>query len=105
MAKNPPNLTRRGGMWRFHRRVPKVYLSIVGKLDVQLSTGIKCADDPKGIAASRRAIQINRDLETHWELLAAGKDAEAHQFWDEAQTAARKLRISPPIDQLVPAHC
>jgi integrase len=98
VAKNPENLTKRGGMWRFQRRVPKAYLSIVGRADIQISTGVKCADDPRGNTASKRAAQINRDLEAHWELLATGKDAQAHQFWADAQAAVRKMKIAPLVD-------
>jgi integrase len=94
----PNNLTKRGGMWRFQRRVPSHFIAVVGRDDVKISTGIRCANDPKGITASRRAEQINRDLETQWRLLADGKNVEAQKFWADAQAAARKMRISPPID-------
>jgi integrase len=97
MTKPIPYLTRRGGMWHFQRKVPKELVALVGRGDIKLSTGIKCADDPKAVAANRQVARINQDLENRWLLMAEGKNAEALQFWEDAQTAARRLRISAPI--------
>jgi len=44
--------SRRGGFWVYIRRVPKAFAPYDGRGVVKLSTGIRIADDPKGVRAA-----------------------------------------------------
>ena len=91
-------LVRRGGFWRFVRRVPKEYVDLDQRGIVQLSTKIRVADDPKKIAASGAAARINGDVEKYWRDLIDGNTAQAVRDYEAARKAARRLGISTPID-------
>ncbi|MGC2076742.1 MAG: hypothetical protein WA728_12055, partial [Xanthobacteraceae bacterium] len=91
-------LTKRGSFWRFCRRVPQEYLNLDTRGIVLESTKIRIADDPKGIRASQRALQMNADLERYWRELKAGKSAEAVRDYEAARRAAKAMRIAAPID-------
>src|ERR1700743_1978275 len=95
--KSPPNLTRRGGVWWFQRRVPAEYLDAFGKTHVFVTTKIKCFNDPKGLGASKKATEINAGLETLWQGLLDGKGSEARREGEHALATARRLRIGSPI--------
>lgn len=91
-------LIKRDGMWRFVRRVPTEYAALDKRGIVQHSTKIRVADDPRGIRARQRVARMNADLETYWHNLAHGDSAQALADYKSARSAARKLGISPPID-------
>jgi hypothetical protein len=88
---------KRDGLWRFVRRVPKEYAVLDKRRIVQHSTGVRVADDPRGIRARKIADNLNGALETHWRSLVDGESAEAVQDYEAARQAARRLRISEPI--------
>lgn len=92
------SLVRRDGYWRFVRRVPKEFTHLDKRGIVQQSTKIRIADDPRAIRASKVAEQLNASLESYWHSLAHGETATAIQEYEASRNAARKLGISPPID-------
>jgi integrase len=92
-------LTKRDGYWRFVRRVPKEFADFVKQPSVQLSTGIRVTDDPRAIAASKKATEINGAVERHWRDLANGIDsAKVRNEYDLAVRAAKRFGFSAPID-------
>lgn len=95
MAKN---LVRRDGMWRFVRRVPKEYAHLDRRGIVQHSTRIRVADDPRAIRARKVAEQLSASVEAYWHSLADGQTADAVREYEASRAAARKMGISPPID-------
>jgi integrase len=90
-------LVRRGGIWRFVRRVPKEYAALDPRGIVQHSTKVRITDDPRGIRARRVADGLNEALEAYWRNLADSDHAQAVRDYEAARNAARKLRISEPI--------
>jgi integrase len=88
---------KRDGLWRFVRRVPKEYAALDPRGIVQHSTGVRIADDPRGIRARKIADTLNGALEAHWRDLVEGRNAQAVRDYEAARLAARRLRISEPI--------
>ena len=90
-------LVRRGGIWRFVRRVPKEYATLDPRGIVQHSTKVRVADDPRGSRARRVADDLNVALEAYWHQLAGSDHIQALNDYEAARNAARKLKISEPI--------
>jgi integrase len=88
---------KRDGLWRFVRRVPKEYAALDQRKIVQHSTGVRVADDPRGIRARKIADNLNAALEAHWRDLVENRNAQAVRNYEAARQAARRLRISEPI--------
>jgi integrase len=91
------HLVKRGGVWRFCRRVPKEYAAIDPRGIVQQSTKVKVASDPRGAQAKRVADAMNEGLEAYWRNLADSDHAQAVRDYEAARNAARKLQINEPI--------
>src|SRR5215472_6704060 len=91
-------LVRRGGFWRFVRRVPKEYADFDKRGIVQQSTKIRVADDPKKMRARKVAGDMNSALERYWRDLTESDQAQAVRDYEAARNAARKLRLPGPID-------
>lgn len=93
-------LVRRGGFWRFVRRVPMEYLKLDNRGIVQRSTGIRIVDDPRAVRAREVVAQYNAELERYWRDLSESDsvDAQALRNHKAAMNAARKLNLSPPIN-------
>jgi integrase len=91
-------LVRRDSFWRFVRRVPQEYANLDKRGIVQQSTKIRVADDPKKIRARRVANNLNAALERFWRDLAEADSAQAVRDYHAAVNAAKKLQLSPPID-------
>jgi integrase len=90
-------LVRRGGFWRFVRRVPKEYAQLDPRGIVQQSTKVRVADDPRAIRARKVAQGYNDALETYWRDLVESDSAQAVRNYEAARMAARKIRVSEPI--------
>jgi integrase len=94
----PRHLVKREGYWRFVRRVPREYSELDMRGIVQQSTRVRIADDPRGLRASEVAVRLNRALETYWQSLLDGNTGRAVAEYEAARRAARRMRISPPIE-------
>jgi integrase len=93
------HLRRRAGLWYFVRRVPKEYAELDRRVIVQQTTGIRIADDPRAIRAKPAADRLNKDLIAYWHRLASGEDAQQAAIdYRAAHIAARRMNMSPPID-------
>ena len=91
------HLVKRGGMWRFVRRVPKEYATLDPRGIIQQSTQVKIAQDPRGAQAKRVADGMNEALKAFWRSLADSDHVQAVRDYEGARNAARKLGISEPI--------
>jgi integrase len=89
-------LTKRGGFWRFCRRVPDEYAGLDRRGIVQQSTKIRIVDDPRGIRAREVAQRMNDALETYWLDLANAGTAGAVADYHAATRAAKRMQISAP---------
>jgi integrase len=90
-------LVKRGGFWRFVRRVPKEYAALDPRGIVQQSTKVRVADDPRAIRARTVANGLNDALEGYWRNLVESDSAQAVRDYEAARTAARKIGVSEPI--------
>ena len=89
-------LTKRGGFWRFCRRVPDEYTALDPRGIVQQSTKVRIVDDPRGIRAREIALRMNEALEKYWRDLASAGTAQAVSDYHAASKAAKRMNISPP---------
>jgi hypothetical protein len=65
-------LTKRGGFWRFCRRVPDEYAALDRRAIVQQSTKVRIVDDPRALRAREVALgcRLSRCVE--------GGETDAH---------------------------
>jgi integrase len=89
-------LTKRGGFWRFCRRVPDEYAAFDHRGIVQQSTKVRIVDDPRGIRARDVALRMNDALENYWRDLANAGTVQAVADYHAASKAAKRMNISPP---------
>lgn len=73
-------LRRRGGVWYYHRRIPRAYARVIGREHVTITTGIQISNDPRAIRAVRRVEQLNELVERYWRNKAAGGNSEASEM-------------------------
>jgi integrase len=86
-------LTKRNGVWHYHRRVPADYAHLDKRGAVKLSTKIKVANDRAGTKASRIAARMNEIQEAYWRSLAEAKATEARQVYADAVKLARSFGL------------
>ena len=91
-------LFRRDGIWHFVRRVPKHFAEHDGRIIVRQSTGVHVVDDPRAIHARRVADAIDADLEKLWNRRANGETETALAEYEAARAAAKRLGVSPPVN-------
>lgn len=93
MAKHPKPARphARNGYWYLIRRVPKEVAHLDGRGQVQITTGIRVEDDPKGVAASDAIRKLDTALMEYWRDLAAGGDPDALGRYERAAETARSL--------------
>lgn len=61
-----PRPVSRDGFWYLVRRVPKHYAHLDPRSLVVLSTGIAIPDDPRGIRARQKVVELDDTLQTFW---------------------------------------
>lgn len=83
----PQNLQ---GIWSLVRFPPKRYQHVERRKVVKVSTGIRAADDPRGIRAYDVVQALNAELEAYWEGLLNGRAATPISV-DSARDHARRL--------------
>ncbi len=68
------HMHKRRGFWYYIRRVPKPALALVPRAVVVKSTSIRIADDPKGIVARTKVLELDSQLSYYWADLLQGKN-------------------------------
>ena len=86
---------KRDGFWYLIRRVPTEFLDVDERQIVRLSTGIRVADDPRGVFARKKVEELDRALWERWGFRRAGRAVEAETRYRAAVDTARTLG---PID-------
>lgn len=84
-------LMRKDGFWHYVRRVPQALRDLDTRTFRRQTTGIRIADDPRGVKARRVAGTINDQVEAYWRGLLDGRSAEAKRRYDAARQRARAL--------------
>lgn len=82
---------KRNGYWYLIRRVPKEFAHLDGRGQVQVTTGIRVEDDPKGVAAAEAIPKLDTALLEYWRDLAGGADPDARARYERAAETARTL--------------
>jgi hypothetical protein len=90
---NAPRPHKRRGFWYLVRRVPAAFAGVDPRPLVNLSTGIRVTDDPRGHAAQTAVAKLDAGLLRHWQDLKAGRDPDAATRYGEAAAAARKWGV------------
>lgn len=95
------HLTKRDGFWHYARRVPTAFTELDPRGVVKQSTGIRVADDPRGIKAQVAADRIDRETVSYWRGLVDGRSAEARIRYEAARKRARYMGFDyAPADEL-----
>ena len=91
---------RRKGFWYLLRRVPAEFAAVDRRTLIQISTGIRIADDPKGIRAATEVFRLNNDLIQYWQNKRAGYDRDAELRYAQARARARQegFRYGPAAE-------
>lgn len=84
----------RAGYWALVRRVPKEFSHLDRRSFARISTGIRVADDPRGVRASAVLPYLNADLERHWQDLAAGVKSGSVRSHVAVQRRAQRLGLT-----------
>src|SRR5262249_28082034 len=92
-------LVRRGGFWRFVRRVPKEYADFDKRGIVQQSTKIRVADDPKKMRARKVAGDMNNALERYWRPVR--RRITRTRCWRWQSRTQSTARSRPPIGAVI----
>lgn len=71
---NIQHLHKRRGYWYYIRRVPDHARTVDTRKWINKTTGIRIADDPRGISARARMSDFEIGLETEWADKLAGRD-------------------------------
>ena len=79
------------GFWYLVRRVPARFAAVDPRGIVRLTTGIRVADDPRGVRAAEEVRRLDAALVQYWEDRLAGKDTEARARFERAVNGARAL--------------
>jgi len=85
---------RHNGFWFLIRRVPTEFVPFDRRNPVRLSTGIRVADDPRGVRAGEVVARLDRDLARYWTDKRSGKDADAEARYRQACLSARALGLA-----------
>ena len=91
------------GFWFLVRRVPAEFAPFDRRNPVRVTTGIRVADDPRGVRAGEVVQRLDTDLVRYWKDVRSGKDANAEARYQQACTRARILGFAyaPATDAAV----
>jgi hypothetical protein len=84
---------RHSGFWFLVRRVPGEFRPFDRRNPVRVSSGIRIADDPRGVRAREIVERLDRVLARYWKDLKSGKDADAEVRYQTACVRARSLGL------------
>lgn len=74
---------KRKGFWYYIRRVPKAALHLESGAFVFKSTGIRVAEDPRGIIACTRVREIDTRQSLRWNNFAIGRDPRQRERYEQ----------------------
>lgn len=83
----------RAGYWALIRRVPKEFAHLDRRSFARISTGIRVADDPRGVRATTILPHLNAELERHWNDLAAGVKSGSVRSFTAVERRAKRLGL------------
>lgn len=75
------HMHKRRGFWYYIRRVPKAAVGMEARPFVAKSTGIRVADDPRGVVARKRVLEFDMAQAERWDDLLAGRDPGRRQAY------------------------
>ncbi len=88
-AMDKRHLTKRDGIWHYARRVPASLKAIDDRTIIKITTGVRVADDPRGVTAAKKAAVINGQVEQLWRDKLGGRSEDGQARYDAARSQAR----------------
>ncbi len=82
------------GFWYLVRRVPLEFAPYDQRNPVRVSTGLRIADDPRGIRAAQIVGKLDADLIRYWDDKRRGRDPDAAKRYERAVAKARHFGLS-----------
>lgn len=79
------------GFWYYVRYVPSEVAHLDKRSKVVMSTGIRIADDPRGIQASKAVRKLDEEMLAYWTDLREGRDPNRVKRFDWATEMARRM--------------
>lgn len=81
------------GFWYLVRRVPLEFAPYDHRNPVRVSTGLRIADDPRGIRAAQIVSKLDADLIRYWNDKRSGRDPDAAKRYERAIAGARHFGL------------
>jgi len=81
---------KRSGFWYLIRKTPREFWDIEPRRLIQITTGVRVADDPKGIRAKELVRQLDADLLALWKARISGSDPNARERYEAAVKEAQR---------------
>jgi hypothetical protein len=82
------------GFWFLVRRVPAEFSAYDSRKPVRISTGIRIADDPRGVRATEVVTKLHAELLQYWKDKRRGRDRDAEARYQQACNRARSLGLN-----------
>ena len=76
------------GFWCLVRRVPVGFEEIDRRQPVRMTTGIRVADDPRGVRAAEIVEKLDKELHAYWRDKRNGRDPDCKRRYAEASIGA-----------------
>lgn len=90
------------GFWWLVRRVPREFVAFDERRMVRLSTGVRIADDPRGVTAAKVVRRLDAELVQYWKDKRRGRNRDAEIRYEQACQRARSLSLTyMPAPELV----
>ncbi len=84
---------KRQGFWYFIRRVPEQFRAVERRPYISISTRIRIADDPRGVAAAQVVTRMNAAAVTEWTMKLGGQDPGPHIAYSRNVQIATSYRL------------
>jgi hypothetical protein len=81
------------GFWFLVRRVPAEFSAYDTRNPVRISTGIRIADDPRGVKATEVVTKLDAELLQYWKDKRRGRDGDADARYEQARKVARPFGL------------
>jgi hypothetical protein len=99
---------RRNGFWYLVRRVPEEFAEVDPRPRVNLTTGIRVGDDPRGFLAKDAVAKLDAELLRYWRDLKAGRKPEPLSRFKEVSALAHQRGLdylfAPNVAALAPPN-
>lgn len=86
--------TKRRGYWYYIRRVPDEFRQVDSRPRIEQTTGIRIADDPRGITAREVVRKLDESAHAFWVNKREGRDADAVVRYEQSVKMAQSRGVN-----------